>query len=113
MERWTALVRGAVVAIVLGAQLTRAQPVFEVVSVKPVPGDVLQTRPTRSGGRIAWTTDLWYLIGYAYNLPFNRISGPIPDSAHVYRVDATTDPASTEDQIRLRFQSMLAGRFGM
>ncbi len=107
----------AIVAAALGAplshaQVTETQPVFDVVSVKPVAEPYMSTRPTRSGGRITWQTQLWYLIGYAYNLVPNRL-GPIPGSEKIYRVDAVTDPAATEDQIRLMFRSMLADRFKM
>jgi uncharacterized protein (TIGR03435 family) len=91
--------------------VSTGQPAFEVASVKPVAGDILAARPTRSGGRITWTTDLWYLISYGWNLQFPFISGPIPGSASIFRVDATTDAEATEDQIRLMFQSMLKDRF--
>jgi uncharacterized protein (TIGR03435 family) len=92
------------------AQAAGISPAFDVASVKPVAGDILATKPTRSGGRITWTTDLAYLISYGWNLRFPFISGAIP-RASVFRVDATTDPAATDDQVRLMFQSLLKDRF--
>jgi uncharacterized protein (TIGR03435 family) len=85
---------------------------FDVASVKPVADGGSATKPTRVGGRITWTTDLSYLISYAWNLQFPFISGATPP-ASIFRVDATTDPAATEDQIRLMFQSLLHDRFKM
>jgi uncharacterized protein (TIGR03435 family) len=86
---------------------------FEVASVKVAQGDILQTRPNRQGGRVTWTTDLWYLIAYAYKLQPYRMSGAIPGSAYIYAVEATFDPAATDDDLRLMFQSLLKGRFKM
>jgi uncharacterized protein (TIGR03435 family) len=90
--------------------VSSGQPAFEVASVKPVAGDILATRPTRSGGRITWTTDLSYLISYGWHLQFPFISGAIPH-ASIFRVDAATNPDATEDQVRLMFQSLLKERF--
>ncbi len=91
-------------------QAASQAPAFDVASVKPVAGDILATMPTRSGGRITWTTDLWYLVSYGWNLRFPFLSGAIP-RASIFRVDATTDPAATDDQVRLMFQSLLKDRF--
>ena len=104
--------------VVLGiAALMRAQtaapPRFDVASVKVNNGPFLETRPQRSGGRIRWTTDLYYLIGYAYRLQPWRMSGPVPGSDHIYDVEATTDPNATDDQVRLMLQSLLIDRFKM
>jgi uncharacterized protein (TIGR03435 family) len=97
------------------AQPQAAPLSFDVASVKALTQSWFETAPKRSGGRITWTTDLWYLIGYAYRLQPYRISGPIPgsDSQFVYRVDATTAAAATDDQVRLMLQSLLADRFKM
>jgi uncharacterized protein (TIGR03435 family) len=81
---------------------------FEVASVKPA-GDEFSTRPDRSKGRIHWTTQLCYLIGYAYRLDFSQVSGP--NCGSIYSVEATFDPAANEDQVRLMVQSLLAERF--
>ncbi|MGA3235016.1 MAG: M56 family metallopeptidase [Bryobacteraceae bacterium] len=92
---------------------TAAPLSFDVASVKPVDQPWLQVFPQRTGGRVTWTTDLHYLVGYAYHLQDWRISGPLPGSDCIYAVDATMAPAATEDQVRLMFQSLLADRFKM
>jgi uncharacterized protein (TIGR03435 family) len=86
---------------------------FDVVSVKVNPEPILWTRPERSGGRIRWTTDLHYLIGYAYHIQPWQWTGPVPGSDHIFDVNATTDPNATDDQVRLMFQSLLIDRFKM
>jgi uncharacterized protein (TIGR03435 family) len=86
---------------------------FDVASVKALELGEFSTRPERSLGRFTWTTQLHYLVGYAYTMPLNRISGPIPDGQFVYRVDATTSADATEEQVRLMLQSLLADRFKM
>jgi len=90
----------------------QTKPTFEVVSIKPLSDDYMETRMKRSGGRITWTTDLSYLISYAYRLQRDRLLG-VPSSEHTYKVDAVTDPAATDDQVRLMFQAMLADRMKM
>ena len=84
---------------------------FDVASVKPSQQDWLMIAPQRTGGRFNWTTDLRYLIGYAYQLPLSRLAGPVPGSDYSYEVVATTNPGATEDQIRRMLQTMLAERF--
>jgi uncharacterized protein (TIGR03435 family) len=89
---------------------TAPPPRFEVASVKPG-GDTFSTKPQRAGGRIRWTTELCYLVGYAYRLDFSRVS-----YAHcgvTYSLEATFDPASSEDQVRQMIQSLLTERFQM
>jgi uncharacterized protein (TIGR03435 family) len=83
-------------------------PRFEVASVKKG-GDAFSTRPERTAGRIRWTTQLCYLIGYAYQIDFSRVTGK-PCGA-IYSVEATFDPAATDDQVRLMVQSLLSDRF--
>jgi uncharacterized protein (TIGR03435 family) len=87
-----------------------ALPRFEVASVKPG-GDEFSTRPDLSTGRLRWTTQLCYLIGYAYTLDFASVTGR--RCGAVYSIEATFDPASTGDQVRLMIQSLLADRFKM
>jgi uncharacterized protein (TIGR03435 family) len=86
------------------------QPRFEVVSIKPG-GDTLSTKPGRSGGRIRWTTQVCYLIGYASHIDVSLVSGKSCGS--VYSVEATFDPAATDDQVRSMMQSLLSDRFRM
>jgi uncharacterized protein (TIGR03435 family) len=97
-------------AAVVAYGQTGRRPRFEVASVKPG-GDVFSTRAEHSPGRISWTTQLCYLIGYVYHLDFSRVSGRSCGS--VYSVDAKFDPAATDDQVRLMVQSLLTDRFKM
>lgn len=89
-----------------------APPVFEVASVKPTGGSIFSTRPDRSAGRFRWTTQLNYLIGYAYHMDFSNVSCKKGCGA-IYSIEATFDPAATDDQLRLMLQSLLADRFRM
>ena len=95
----------------------RAQTVaplrFDVASVKVSSQPYLSIAPERIGGRIRWTTDLWYVLGYAYRLQPWRISGPVPGSSSIYQFDVVTSPDATDDQVRLMFQSLLIDRFKM
>jgi uncharacterized protein (TIGR03435 family) len=91
---------------------TGPMPHFVVASVKkPADQDVFSTRPERSRGRIRWTTQLSYLIGYAYRLDFSRVDGS--HLGAIYSLEATFDPATTEDQVRQMMQSLLTDRFKM
>lgn len=83
-------------------------PRFEVASVKATGGGAFSTRPDRTAGRLRWTTQLCYLIGYAYQLDFSLVSGKC---GSIYSVEATFDPAATDDQVRLMVQSLLTDRF--
>jgi uncharacterized protein (TIGR03435 family) len=94
----------------VGAQ-TPAPLSFDVATVKPSSQPWLQLAPQRSGGRFNWTTDLHYLIGYAYQLPLSRLAGTIPGSDYLFEIVATTDPGATDDQVRRMLQTLLAERF--
>ncbi len=100
-------------AVALFAADQTTPPAFDVASVKPSAQPYLQIFPQRSGGRISWTTDLTYLIAYAYQLPLTRLSGQIPGSDRIYEIVATTNPSASEAQVRLMFQSLLKERFKM
>jgi uncharacterized protein (TIGR03435 family) len=96
----------------VGAQTQAPAPLsFDVATVKPSTQPWLQIVPQRSGGRFNWTTDLHYLIGYAYQLPLSRLAGTVPGSANLYEVVATTDSSATDEQIRRMLQTLLAERF--
>jgi uncharacterized protein (TIGR03435 family) len=93
------------------------QPAFDVASVKPSGGivgpdgvhrDVFSTRPVLSPGRIRWTTQLCYLIGYGYHLDLSRISGA--KCGMIYSIEATFDAQASDEQMRLMIQSLLAAR---
>src|SRR5215472_2394660 len=100
----------AIVFLAAAAYGQNAAPRFEVASIKPG-GDEFSTRPERLRGRFRWTTQLLYLIGYAYRLDFSRVS--CPHGGDTYVVEATFDPAATDDQVRSMVQSLLADRFKM
>jgi uncharacterized protein (TIGR03435 family) len=85
-------------------------PSFEVASIKPG-GNLLAAKPDRSPGRIRWTTQVAFLIGYSYGLDFSRVSGS--HLASIYTVEATFDPLATDDQVRLMLRSLLTDRFMM
>jgi uncharacterized protein (TIGR03435 family) len=89
-----------------------AQPSFEVTSIK-AGGNIFATRPDRAPGRLRWTTQLIYLVGYAYDLDFSVVKGASANLANVYSVEATFDPMASEEQIRLMVQSLLLDRFKM
>lgn len=103
------------VIVLLSVALTNAQtrlPSFDVASIRPLNDGVIETRPHLSAGRFMWTTDLWYLTGYAWHLPLNRISGPLPGGRTIsFRVEATMSPSTTIDQIPLMLRSLLQTRF--
>jgi uncharacterized protein (TIGR03435 family) len=100
---------GLFVAAAVNGQ-TASKPQFELASIKQG-GDTFSTRPQRLVGRIRWTTQLSYLIGYAYRLDFSHVDGNGVDS--IYSLEAIFDPAATDDQIRLMIQSLLTDRFKM
>lgn len=62
----------------------------------------------RLGEHVIWTTDLRSLIEYAYRVQIWQVSGSLP--ASIYEINAVADPATTDDQLRLMFQSLLADR---
>ena len=86
---------------------------FDVASVKVSDSPIISSRFDRAGGHIAWTTDLFNIIEYAYGVRNWQISGPVPGSSYAYAIEAVTDPKTTDDQVRLMFQSLLADRFKM
>jgi uncharacterized protein (TIGR03435 family) len=87
-------------------------PRFEVASVR-LGGDAFSTRPQIAGSRFLWTTQVAYLIGYAYDLDPSRVSSTSPVFKAVYVVEATFDPAASPDRIRQMVQTLLAERFKM
>jgi hypothetical protein len=78
-------------------------PTFEVASIKRVDSGWLQISRQRSGGRISWHANVFQMILYAYHLPSWRVTG-LPPSDAIFQVEATTDAAAANDQIRLMFQ---------
>jgi uncharacterized protein (TIGR03435 family) len=85
-----------------------SQPDFEVASIK-LGGDVFSPKPQISPGRIVWTTQFAYLVAYAYDLEFNRVSGA--GLGVVYSLNATFESGQSEDDVRRMLQSLLQERF--
>src|SRR5689334_14110999 len=114
---WSSAIRNARrrALLLLLPAIAIAQPRFEVASVKLLPEDqgVFGTRPQRLPGRFRWTTQLAYLVGYAYHTEWWRISGDTPGWGSIYQVEATHDPKASEDQVRVMLQALLADRFQM
>ena len=84
---------------------------FEVASVKVAQGDFLQRRPSRKGGR--GHLDDRSLVPDRLRIRTTAISHVGSDSRkhHIYAVEATFDPAASEDDVRLMFQTLLKSRF--
>jgi len=87
---------------------------FDVASVKvPTDQGVFEAYFVRdSGPHITWTTQLAALIHYAYGMQTWQISGDTL-AGRIYAFDVVTDPKTTDDQVRLMFQTLLAERFKM
>lgn len=101
--------------LVLFASGSFGQPIapktFEVASVRQ--GGSLATftgEPRRTGGRLTWTTTLYFLTCYAYRLPGWRIFG-VKSEQSFYTIAATMDPSSTEDEVRAMLRQLLRERF--
>jgi len=86
------------------------QPRFEAATVR-AGGELFSTQPQRSAGRFTWTTQLNYLIGYAYGLDRSHILGK--EIGAIYAVNAVFEPNATENETRLMLQSLLAERFNL
>jgi len=110
-----AAVAGPLAIGIIQAPSVRAQertpaPVsFDVASIKPFQGFPSNPAVQRSGGRIRWTAAVKWMVMYAYRVQAFQVSGAVP--ANFYAIDAETSPDATDDQVRLMFQSLLAGRF--
>lgn len=110
---------------VLLAQSGRAQPRFEVASVKPAPPDAvaasmnggpLPAGPFNQGehnpDRIAWSnTRLIRMIQVAYDFPLDNISGPEWLNTTGYDIVASVPPGASVSDFRLMLQNLLAERF--
>jgi uncharacterized protein (TIGR03435 family) len=97
-----------------------AKPTFDVVSVRFIPDGSPFTpgfslNPRRANGQFSWTTTLGFLSRYAYRLPGWRITWINSEWAEqsFYRIAATMDAATSEDDVRLMLQQVLTDRFQM
>ncbi|HEY4085443.1 MAG TPA: TIGR03435 family protein [Bryobacteraceae bacterium] len=103
--RWLAL------ALLCGTAAAQTGPAFDAASVKAAPKDdgLVAVRPTLTARRLVWQTDLFYLNSFAWNIPFNRVSGI--HSKQIVRIDATTNHDATADEMRQMTRNLLATRF--
>ena len=93
--------------------LAQTAPAFTVASIKLGDGDIVQTRPQLTPGRIVWTADFPYLIAWACNSDIQWVRGTFPKEHYTYRIEATFDPSATDMQVRAMLLSLLETRFGM
>ena len=103
----------SVAAHAIEAQATDTRsPQFAAASLKLAPDqNTFDTRPKRSVWRFRWTTDLLYLLTYAYQMESWRISRPPGLTRTIYSLEATTPANTTQDQARLMLQNLLMERF--
>jgi uncharacterized protein (TIGR03435 family) len=88
-------------------------PHFEVASIKPVSGDV---RMGYSGDaeRMSWgRIPLTNLIGDAYQVGLDQISGPDWLKSEFYAINVKLPPGSTKEQYPRMMANLLAERFGL
>jgi uncharacterized protein (TIGR03435 family) len=96
--------------------LAQKESSFEVVSVRAIPEkdgipSGYGSLPRISNGRLSWTTLASSLVPYSYDTPLWRVSG-ITWGPTFYTINATMDPAATQDDIRGMLRTMLKERFG-
>jgi uncharacterized protein (TIGR03435 family) len=99
----------AAAVLFCSAAAAQTEPAFDVTSVKPLQGGAMSLAPTLTPRRITWTTDLYYLNSFAWNIPFTRINGI--HSQQVFRIEATTSHDATVDEMRRMTRTLLATRF--
>jgi uncharacterized protein (TIGR03435 family) len=84
---------------------------FDVVSVKSLQDIPNNLSLSRSGGHIRWNTTIMGMVMYGYHIQAFQETGMSHVPYTFYAIDAEASPDSPDDQIRLMFQSLLAGRF--
>jgi uncharacterized protein (TIGR03435 family) len=107
---WTLIALLAIFSTPAVDSQTPQLPHFDAATIRPG-GDIMSTKPQSSPGRFLWTTQLSYLIGYAYDLESNRVSGK--GTEVVYTINAVFAPNTTDDELRRILQSLLVERFNM
>jgi len=90
------------------------EPAFELASVRALPASTglpagFAMNPRRTGDRVTWTTSIYDLTLYAFNLPAWRVSG-IQRDAYI-TIAANVRPDATPDDIRLMLRHILIDRF--
>ena len=83
---------------------------FEVASVKQVEDATgIAIRPSRSGNRVRYLTQVRMVIYYAYDMAPYQVTGDLP--GEVYSIEAIATDTPTDDQLKLMFRSLLEDRF--
>ena len=105
----------ALMAAPTGVQSPSTSPRFLVASVRVAPVvDVLPegyaANPRIAGERFSWTTNLTSLVSYAYRVPGWRLSGASAPGMF-YRIDASMEPTSNQEDVRSMLRQLLADRF--
>jgi hypothetical protein len=128
---WAVIIRGGFVVFALNAALGQAQTKslaveteleFEVASVRPALQPPPQGTPRGiSGGpgtpdptRATFTyVPLHDLLGWAYGLQFDEISGPSFLTTEYYNIVAKVPEGATRQQFNVMLQNLLVDRFNM
>jgi uncharacterized protein (TIGR03435 family) len=107
----------AVIVVVVSAIALHAQtsgPRFEVASFKSAnDAGWFETRPTRSPEYFKWTSQLGYLVAYAYDIEQTSISGDRSTFGEIYEVNAKTDVGAVDGDVRMMLRSLLTERLGL
>lgn len=87
---------------------------FDVASVRTLPAATglpagFAMNPRRAGDRVTWTTSVYDLTLYAFNLPAWRVSGIQRDAFITIAANVAAD--ATPDDIRLMLRQILIDRF--
>jgi uncharacterized protein (TIGR03435 family) len=97
----------------------RAQPSFEVASLKPLPAGASGRMPLRGGpgtdspGRLSGVATLKVLLMKAYELKDFQIAGPAWLDSERYQIDARIPEGSSKVQAALMLRALIAERFGL
>jgi len=89
-----------------------APPAFEIASVRPAAPHSLFQALQRLGNRLSGIVNRDALVGFAFDLGPNQISGLGPEP-NFFVVTAEMDPHSTDAQVRTMTQNLLRQRFGL
>jgi uncharacterized protein (TIGR03435 family) len=97
-----------------GQSNTQTRLKLDAASVKLAENqNILDMRdPKLTGTHVTWTTQLFVLVEYAFDVDVSQTSGRIPGK-NIYTIDAVCSASTTNDQLRQMFQSLLIDRFGL
>jgi len=107
------MMRVAVLILAIaGTVWPQASPSFEAASVKPMPPGTRFAPILRDSGRFsAAATSLQALIGLAYGVGSDQVTGPDWIATEMYSVVATFPAETPQRQFQTMFQNLLAERF--